>query len=69
MSMSPGRKARLKAKAERAVREQYVLAAGNGRSTTNPFLDANWDEAARKYIETGDEALKAEFPRPRQDAS
>lgn len=65
MAMSPARKARLRAAAERAAREQYVLAAAVTKSTVNPFLDTNWDDAARKYIETGDEALKADFPRPR----
>lgn len=69
MAMSPARKARLRASAERAAREQYVLSAAFTSNTVNPFLDTNWDAAARKYIETGDESLKADFPRPRQDAS
>ena len=69
MTMSAGRKARLRAAADRAAREQYVLEAAFTRSTVTPFLDTNWDAAARQYIDTGNESLKNDFPRPRQDAS
>ena len=67
MSVTPARKARLRANKERAAREQYVLSAAVTRSTVTPFLDTNWDAAARKYIETGDESLKEQFPKPRKD--
>lgn len=68
MAMSPARKARLRAAAELAAREQYVLSAAFTTSPVTPFLDTNWDAAARKYIESGDEALKVTFPCPRERA-
>lgn len=65
-----------KKKQEKAAlkkRIEYVnsCAFGGGRPSgllpASPFLDYNWDTAARKYIETGDESLKSQFPGPRQE--
>ena len=50
-------------KAAKAKRIQYVVDRSYNGSATNPFLDANWNNAARRYIETGDETLKEHFPR------
>lgn len=56
------------AKLERQKREEYVKSCSYRNSTFIPFGDTNWDIAANKYIETGDEALKKEFPSPREES-
>lgn len=50
------------AKIQKAKREEYVYDRSITGNTHNPFLDANWNEAARKYIETGEESLRLKFP-------
>lgn len=53
-------------KLAREARVEYVKSAAYGSlSIASPFMDANWDAAAMKYIETGDESLKTLFPSPR----
>lgn len=49
----------------RNERIKYVESCSYRGSAFIPFGEANWDAAAAKYIETGDESLKARFPRPR----
>jgi hypothetical protein len=49
----------------RRARMDYVKSCSYGGHISTPFGDANWDSAAAKYIETGDESLKDRFPRPR----
>lgn len=56
-----------KEKAERKAREMYVLSCSYTHSLSSPFLDANWDSAAKKYIETGEPSLKGDFPGPRKE--
>jgi hypothetical protein len=49
-------------KMARSKREAYVRSVGIRDSVHIPFSETNWDIAAQKYIETGDESLKADFP-------
>lgn len=49
-------------KMARKKRENFVLSVAITQSPSAPFMDANWDDAARRYIETGDESLKELFP-------
>lgn len=62
-------------KAARKARIEYVNSCAfggprpSGLPPVSPFLDYNWDTAARKYIETGDESLKSQFPGPRKEQS
>lgn len=60
------RKAEKKEKKAQRERYEYVLSAAfdKGKSLISPFLDVDWDNAARLYIQTGDESLKDEFPKP-----
>lgn len=48
-------------KAERQQRIDYVLSVSITNHLVSPFMDANEDSAARRYIETGDESLKKQF--------
>jgi len=47
------------ARAKRAAFVEKVSITGN---SWHPFGEANWDSAAARYIETGDESLKNYFP-------
>jgi hypothetical protein len=58
--MSLSRKKKLKL--ERADRVKYVMDRSYTGSIASPFMDAHWDEAARKYIEEGGDYLKTRFP-------
>lgn len=57
----PISKAKL-ARIQKAKRVEYVYDRSITGNTHNPFLDHNWNEAARKFIETGEESLKLQFP-------
>lgn len=57
----PLSKAKL-AKIQKEKREEYVYDVSITGNTHNPFLDHHWNEAARKYIETGEESLRLLFP-------
>ena len=49
-------------KADRQKRVDYVMARSYTGWTHKPFMDVSWDDAALRYIETGDESLKQYFP-------
>lgn len=50
------------AKIKKEKRVEYVRSVAITDYPHSPFLDHNWNEAALKYIETGDETLKLQFP-------
>jgi hypothetical protein len=60
------RKAQKKERLARQMRVEYVLSAAlmKDKSLISPFLNAAADDAARVYINTGDESLKEFFPKP-----
>jgi hypothetical protein len=58
--------AKKKLKLKRQKREEYVRSCSYSGRAVMPFGDTHWDAAAAKYIETGNEELKHEFPGPRR---
>lgn len=65
MPLSAKKKSKIEMTKVREEREAYIRSCAIRNNMNSPFGDANWDEAARKYLETGDEKLKTQFPLPR----
>jgi hypothetical protein len=69
MALSQTKKKKLREAREREARIEYVKSCTwhpNKPLSVNPFLDYNYDQSAWLYIETGNEALKDFFPKPKE---
>jgi hypothetical protein len=53
MAISAGKKASIKARAEKARREQNIRTIAITNSLHSPFYECNWDREARNYLATG----------------
>lgn len=64
MALSQKKKDKIEAARVHAERKAYVDSC---TGSFGIFLETNWDAAAREYLRTGDESLKAKFPGPRPE--